>query len=113
AIVGRNGTRLSAVLPAVARRRRALEHGRTDEVALDLDSTGADAQAPDVAVHALDGELAREPVAPEELNGLVTHEFGREVRGRLRHRGLERGRCATRARHVQRALEEEPCTLEL
>ena len=41
-----------AVLPAVAGRRRAAQHARADEVALDLDRARADAQPADVAVHA-------------------------------------------------------------
>src|SRR3954447_23451156 len=69
----------SARLPTVTRRRRALEHTRADEVALDLDRARADAQPADVAVHALDRVLAREAVAAQQLNRLVAHEFRGEV----------------------------------
>src|SRR4029079_18502701 len=75
-------------LPAVAGRGRAPQHARADEVALDLDGAGTDAQSPDVSVDALDRVLTREAVAAEQLDRLVAYELGGEVGRGLRHRSL-------------------------
>src|SRR5207342_1026964 len=64
------------VPPAGTRARCTLHDLRPDVVALDLDGAGADAEAPDVAVRALDGELAAVPVSAEQLDRLVAHELG-------------------------------------
>src|SRR5205085_1057410 len=103
----------STRLPAVTGGRGAPQHTGADEIALDLHGARADAQPADVAVHALDRVLAREPVAAEQLDGLVAHELRGEVCRGLRHRGLERGRRAVRTGHVHRALQQQARAFEL
>ena len=66
----------------------------------------------DVAVGALERVLAGVAVAAEELDGLVAHELGRPVGGRLGHRRLQRGRGAAVAGQVHGPAELQPRPFE-